>query len=84
MIEEYDGIKIEYFPNGQCKKHDKIETIWRINAYIGEEFKDGWDFVFMRIDPKNPNPNERFYLASLDAVRKSGMDLAVKVKKEMK
>jgi len=61
-------------------ENDKKEVILNMEAFDKDNnFLDGWEYVYMRSDPHNPNPNERFFISTHRQLYKSGHDLVDKI-----
>jgi hypothetical protein len=80
LKEEYRGMTTVCHSHREHRENDKIEIIWKIKAYEGCDLKGEWDFVAMRVDPHNPNPHDRLYLAHMEHILKSGRDLVDRIR----
>ena len=82
--EQYKGMEIIYSPSREHRENNKIEVRWKIEAYRENQLKGSWEFIYMRVDPHNPNPQERMYVATMSEISQSGKNLVNKLINEGK
>jgi hypothetical protein len=80
LKEEYRGMHTVCKPYRNPSENNKTEIIWKIQAYDdNSNLRGEWDFTAMRVDPHNPNPSERFYIAPMSHILQSGRDLVDRI-----
>jgi hypothetical protein len=80
LVQEYRGMRIEYRPHRENREDGKVEAIWMIEAYRGNELKGGCEFVTMRTG--SFKPGEEFYVATINDIGQSGINLVNKLIRE--
>jgi hypothetical protein len=84
FVQEYKGMVNKIFDCGiRDLGNDKKESVWKIQTYNKDNQLLGeWNYIFMRVDPHNPNPNEKFYISTIPEVMLAGERLIDKILKK--